>query len=118
MIGSKYFYISKNRVYFNLEKSPHQVNPISAYLFILALEFFLLIKNDSSIKGIKVFDYIFLYTRYADDSTFFLKDLASVKSLLDIFSYYSKYSDFKPNFSKCEIAGIRSLKGVEMQSLV
>ena len=57
---------------------------------------------------------VFLYTANADDSTFFLKDLASVKKLLDIFSYYSKYSGLKPNFSKCEIAGIGSLKEVEV----
>ena len=100
--------------YFNLEKGARQGDPISAYLFILASEIlFSLIKNDSSIKGIKVFDYVILYTAYADDSTFFLKDLASVKKLLDIF-YYSKYSRLKPNFSKCEIAGIGSLKGVEV----
>ena len=75
--------------YVNLEKGARQGDPISAYLFILALEIlFLLIKNDTSIKGIKIFDYVFLYTAYADDSTFFLKDLASVKKLLDIFSYY------------------------------
>ena len=34
--------------------------------------------------------------------------------LLDIFSYYSKYSGLKPNFSKCEIAEIGSLKGMEV----
>ena len=47
--------------YFNFEKGAHQGDPISAYLFILALEIlFLLIKNDFSIKGIKVCDYVFL----------------------------------------------------------
>ena len=56
----------------------------------------------------------FLYTACADDSTFFLKDLASVKKLLAIFSYYSKYSGHKPNISKFEIAGIGSLKGIEV----
>ena len=96
--------------YFNLEEGAHQGVPISEYLFILVLEIlFLLIKSDSSIKDMKVFDYVFLYTAFADDSTFFLKDLASVKKLL-IFSYYSKYSSLKPNFSKCEIAGNGSLK--------
>ena len=79
------------------------------FLYIYSF-LFLLNKNDSSIKCI---NYVFLYTAYADDSTFFLKDLASVKNLLDIFSYYSKYSGLKPNFSKCEIAGVGSLKGVE-----
>ena len=40
-----------------------QGDPISAYLFILALEIlFLLIKNDTSVKGIKVFDYFSLYS--------------------------------------------------------
>ena len=49
--------------YFNLEKGARQSDTISAYLFILALEIlFLLIKNDTSIKGIKIFDYVFLYT--------------------------------------------------------
>ena len=31
-----------------------------------------------------------------------------------MFSYYSKHSGLKRNFSKCEIAGIESLKGVEL----
>ena len=49
--------------YFNLEKGARQGDPISGYLFILALEIlFLLIKNETSIKGNKVFDYVFLYT--------------------------------------------------------
>ena len=47
--------------YFNLEKCARQGVPTSAYLFILALEIiFLIIKNDSSKKGTKVFDYVFL----------------------------------------------------------
>ena len=101
--------------FFNLEKGARQGDPISACLFILALEIiFLLMRNDTSIKGIKIFDYIFLYTAYADDSTFFLKDLASAKKLLNMFSYYSKFSGLKPNFSKCEITGIGSLKEVEV----
>ena len=65
-------------------------------------------------QGIKVFDYAFLYTAYADDSVSFLKDLASVKKLLDIFYYHSKYFGLKQNFSKCVIVGIGSLKGVEV----
>ena len=53
---------------FNLGKGARIGDPICAYLFILALEIlFLLIKNDSSIKAIKVFDYVFLYTEYGDE---------------------------------------------------
>ena len=101
--------------YLNLEKGTCQGDPTSGYLFICALEItFLIIKNNSSIKGIKVLDNIFLYTAYVYDSTFFLKNLASVKKLPDIFSYCLKHSGRKSNFSKCEIAGTESLKGDEV----
>ena len=118
LIGSKYCYIKScvlnggfTKKYFNLEKGARQGDPISACLFILALEIlFLPIKNDSSIKGIKVFDYVFPYTACA----IFPQRFASVKKILDIFSYYSKYSSLKPNVSKFEIAGIGSSKGVEV----
>ena len=77
--------------YFNLEKGAFRDDPVFVYLSILALKFFfLLIKNDSLTKDITTFDYVFLYKAYADDSTFFLKNLASVEKLLDIFFYYSK----------------------------
>ena len=104
MCNERWFH---NKVFFfNLEKSARQGDPISAYLFTLPLEIlFSLIKNNSSIKLLK-FLTVFLYTAYAYDSTFFLKDLASAKKLLDIFSYYSEYYGLKPNFSKCGIAGI------------
>ena len=58
--------------------------------------------------------FVFLYAVYADNSMFSLKDLASVKNLLDIFPCYSKYSGLKPNFFKYGIAEIGSLKWVEV----
>ena len=98
---------------FNLEKGARQGDPISAYLFILALEvLFELIKNNDDIRGITVFNHTFLYTVFADDSTFFLNDLLSVKNLVDTFKVFSLFSGLNANFSKCEIAGLGSLKGV------
>ena len=98
--------------YFNFEKGACQRDPISGYLFICTVEIiFFTYQNNSSIKGIHVFYYVFLYTTYAYDSTFFLKNLLSVKKLLDIFSCYLKHSGRKSNFSKCEIAGTGFLKG-------
>ena len=48
--------------YFNLEKDARQGDPISAYLFILALEvLFELIKNNDDIRGITIFNHFFLY---------------------------------------------------------
>ena len=99
--------------YFNLEKGARQGDPILAYLFIRALEvLFELIKNNNDIRGMTIFNYTFLYTAFADDSTFFLNDLLSVKNLVDTFKVFSLFSGLNANFSKCEIAGLGSLKGV------
>ena len=99
--------------YFHLKKGAHQCNPISAYLFILALEvLFELIKNNDDIRGITIFNHAFLYTAFADDPTFFFNDLLSVMNLIDTFTVFSLYSGLKANFSKCEIAGLGSLKWV------
>ena len=54
----------------------------------------------------------FLYTAYADDSTFFLRDILSLKELINSFNQFYHFSGLKANIGKCEIAGIGSLKGV------
>ena len=74
--------------YFNLEKGAGQGEPVSAYLFILALEvLFVFIESNENVKGTEIFKHAFLYTAYVDDSTFFLGDIPSVKELI-------KYSKF------------------------
>ena len=99
--------------YFNLEKGTHQSDPLSAYLFILALEVhFVFIKSNKNIKGIEIFKYVFLCTAYADGSTFFLRDILSVKEFINSFNQFYHFSGLKANIEKCEIAGIGSLKGV------
>ena len=99
--------------YFNLEKGARQGDPISAYLFILTLEvLFELIKNNDDIRGITIFNHAFLYTAFADDSSFFLNDLISISNLIDTFKVFSLSSGLKANFSKWEIAELGSLKGV------
>ena len=84
-------------------------------MFILVLEIvFLFTKKSKKISGLNIFDKTFLYTAYADDTTFFLKDTKSVIELMNIFDTFSKFSGLKPNKSKCEIAGIGVLKGVQV----
>ena len=58
--------------YFKLEKGARQGDPSSAYLFIIALEIsFAMIKSNPNIKGLNIFNSNYLYTAYANDTTFF-----------------------------------------------
>ena len=58
--------------YFLLGKVARQGDPISAFLFILALEIsFHVIKSKPEIMGLAIFDHQQLYSAYADDKTFF-----------------------------------------------
>ena len=66
MIGSKYCYVSKKRVlnggfttkYFNLETGARRGDLISAYLFILALEFFFYLSKMLPRKKVLKFSFI------------------------------------------------------------
>ena len=101
--------------YFKLNRGACQGDPISAYLFILVFEIlFLLIKENPHIKGLNIFDHCYLYSAYADDTTFFLKDVNSIKEMINSFHIFSRFSGLRPNLSKCEIAGIGVLKGVKV----
>ena len=63
---------SNTTQYFHLERGAHQGDPISAYIFIFVLEVLsFLVKNSKDIKGLNIFDHLFLYTAYANDTTFF-----------------------------------------------
>ena len=57
---------------------------------------------------------IFLYTAYADDTTFFLKDLDSVKNVLEMMNQFYMVLGLCPNFSKCKIAGTGLLKDAKV----
>ena len=52
----------------------------------------------------------FLYTAYAGGTTFPLKNLGSIKKLLNTLSLFSSSSDLKPKLYKCEVVGIGKLK--------
>ena len=57
---------------------------------------------------------MFLYSAYADNTTFFVGDLDSAFEIFNVFDTFSIYSGLKPNMKKCEIAGVGSLKGVSV----
>ena len=56
----------------------------------------------------------FLYTVYAGDTTFFLKDSNFVIELMNELKTFSNFSGLKPNKAKCEVAGMGVLNGVQV----
>ena len=56
-----------------------------------------------------------MYTAYANNTTFFVKNQTSVTEILKVFDNFSKISGLKPNKSKCEIAGLSALKQVRVE---
>ena len=73
--------------YFKLEKGTGQGDPISDYLFILVLEILFLCIENKNIKGLNIFNHIFLYIAYADDTTF-LKDKESLIEVMKAFDIF------------------------------
>ena len=81
-------------------------------MFKTALEiFFIFVKNNPKVKSFKIFRREFLYTTYADDTNYFLKDILYRINELNTFS---NISGLKLNKTKCEIVAIGVLNGVQV----
>ena len=69
----------------NLKKT---LNKETQFLHTCLYLVFLFTIESKKINGLNIFDKTFLYTAYADDTTFFLKDTKSVIELLNIFKVF------------------------------
>ena len=110
-----YLKVVLDRFFWNLEFVVDDSVSHYSYLFILVLEItFLFIMQNRNINCLNSFENTFLYTAYADDTTFFLKDEKSVIEVMKTFDIFSTFSGLKPNKSKCKIAGLGALKGLKL----
>ena len=73
-----------------------------------------MLKNSPKVKGLYMFKHEFLYTAYADGTTFFLKYRNSIIELMNELNIFSNISGLKPNKIKCEIEGIGVLNGIQV----
>ncbi len=87
--------------FFKLQRGVRQGCPLSACLFITALETLAnKIRNDKSIKGIKIDRIEIKLCLLADDITLILNDLNSVKNTIDLLKMFSLCSGLKINIDK------------------
>ena len=84
--------------YFGCSRGACQGVPLSAYLFILAIEIlFIKVTANKKIAGLDIFGHDFKLSGFADDATCFAKDEASIKELSSLFIEYEEFSSFKVN---------------------
>ena len=89
--------------FFLLHRGVRQGCPISGMLFVLAVELLsCAIRSDNKIEGIKVNGEEIKLSQYADDTTSFIKDQSSLKTLLELLDQFKECSGLKMNKSKSE----------------
>ncbi|XP_078590159.1 uncharacterized protein LOC144870234 [Branchiostoma floridae x Branchiostoma japonicum] len=97
---------------FPLLRGVRQGCPLSPYLFILCVELLATkIRTNEHIKGLKIHTLETKVSQFADDSNFPLQPEAqSLVALVEDLKNFSIISGLKPNFDKCTILRIGSLK--------
>lgn len=89
--------------YFRIERGVRQGDPLSPYLFVIAVEVLsLAIRESKSIKGLTFRNEEIKIMQYADDTTAILKDENSCKIFLKLLDEFKRYSGLKINTEKTE----------------
>ena len=98
--------------FFILERGVRQGDPLSPYLFVIAVETLAIaIRQNSDIKGIYIGEeQETKLLQYADDTTAILADTNSAEVLFELLDQFRNISGLKINCSKTEAMWIGSLK--------
>ena len=94
-------YISEE---FELQRGIRQGCPISPLLFVVAVELLAIkTRQESSVKGIKIYENFTKIRQYADDTTFLLGGVEDLSKIMSILELFSKCSGLLINKSKSKI---------------
>ena len=89
--------------WFKPSKGVRQGCPLSPYLFILSSEILSnKIRQDPNIKGIKIYENEIKLSQFADDTTLFNADLASLERALKIIDDFGRIAGLSLNVKKNE----------------
>ena len=104
--------------YFPLKRGTRQGDPLAPYLFILVIEILItMVRQNKNIVGININGQEFKQCVYADDTTYFLRDLDSLSELKKTLAEFSKLTSLCVNYQKSEIAWIGSVKNSKLSEL-
>ncbi len=96
---------------FTLQKGVRQGDPLSPFLFILAIEVLSdAIRLNNEISGITINEDIFKIIQFADDTTVLLQDESSLLKLNILLDQYSEFSGLKVNQAKTVVMGLGKWK--------
>ena len=97
--------------YFKLERGTRQGDPLAPYLFILILGILCeKVRQNKSIRGILVGNREVKQCLYADDTTYFFKDTASLLHLKQELDTFKDVTSLSVNYEKSEAAWLGLLK--------
>ena len=89
--------------YFPLTRGARQGDPLSGYLFIIAIECLSQrIRADEEIHGIKIGEYEIKLTQYVDDMTVFVSNRLSAQRLFAVLDRFKLASGLQMNIDKTE----------------